>query len=148
DGEELSLWDVDGRHVVARPRLGATAGANPDAPFPGGRRGVGPFAGGPYIAAIRQGVATILRHGGGPRAFAAATRGFVRDLRTPDRLFRALSATPSGHRLVTIEQVPPAPGQGRGGRGGPGAGADPGTGPGPGAEGGPRAEFIVNLWDP
>jgi serine/threonine protein kinase/WD40 repeat protein len=152
DGEELSLWDVEGRHLLARPRLATATATNPDAPFPGGqRRGLGPFAGGPYIAAVGQGLATILRNGTGLRLFDAMTGEFVRDLRTPDRLFRALYATPSGHRLVTIEQVPPPPGQriGRGGGGfDPGSDRGPGPGPGSGPEGGPRTEYVVNLWNP
>jgi serine/threonine protein kinase/WD40 repeat protein len=144
ESEELSLWDVEGRHRVARPRLGAVGRTNSDTPFPASRRGVLPFAGGPYIAAVGQGLVTILQRGGGLRLFDAVTGEFVRDLRTPDRRFLALYATPSGHRLVTIEQVPPPQGQGRGGRGGPPGGSDRGAGP----EGGPRTEYIVNLWDP
>jgi serine/threonine protein kinase/WD40 repeat protein len=156
DGEELSLWDVERRQLLARPRLRTPRPANPDAGAGGGNRrgpGPGPFSGGPYIAAVGPGLASILPNGRGLRIFDAVTGEFVRDLRTPDRFIRALYASAGGDRLVTIEQIPP-PGQGRGGRGGPGpaisTGPAPGTAPdpSPAAEAGPRSEYLVNLWDP
>ena len=154
DGEELSLWDVEGRQLLARPRLRAPRPANPDAsPGGGNRRGPGSFPGGPSIAAVGQGLASILPNGRGLRLFDAVTGEFVRDLRTPDRWIRALYASAGGDRLVTIEQIPP-PGPGRGGRGTPGSALPPGSVPGPAPdpspvpEAGPRSEYLVNLWDP
>src|SRR5262249_10813315 len=106
DGGELSLWDGGGGHLLARPRLCTARAGNGCPRFPRGlRRGRGPFAGGPYLAAVGQGLATIRRNGGSLRLFDAVTGEFVRDVRATDRLlFRALYATPDGHRLVTIEQ--------------------------------------------
>ena len=144
DGGELSLWDAESRQLLARPRLRAALPA-------GNRRGPGPFPGGPYIAALGQGVATILQpnNGLGLRLFDAVTGDLVRDLKTPERQFRALYASGRGDRLVTIEQIPP-PSPGRSGRGGPGSepGPVPDSGPGPGSGAGPRSEYVVNLWDP
>jgi len=156
DGEELSLWDVEGRQLLARPRLRAPRPANPDASSGGFNRrgpGSGPFSGGPFIAAVGPGLASILPNGRGLRLFDAVTGEFVRDLRTPDRFIRALYASAGGDRLVTIEQIPP-PGQGRGGRGTatsalpPGSAPGPAPDPSPGPETGPRSEYLVNLWDP
>ena len=149
DGEELSLWDVEGRQLLARPRLRAPRPANPDAsPGGGNRRGPGSLRGGPSIAAVGQGLASILPNGRGLRLFDAVTGEFVRDLRTPDRWIRALYASASGDRLVTIEQIPPS-GPGRNGRGTAGPAAPPGPDPSPAVEAGPRSsEYLVNLWDP
>jgi serine/threonine protein kinase/WD40 repeat protein len=150
DGEELSIYDADSRQLLARPRLRP---AGPAAPG-GNRRGPWLSPGGPYIAAVGQGLVTILPNGRGLRFYDAVTGEFVRDLRTPERQFRSLNASASGDRLVTIEQVPP-PGAGRGGRGSGPTGSGPaaetgaaGTGTSPGGEGGPRSEYLVNLWDP
>jgi serine/threonine protein kinase/WD40 repeat protein len=148
NGDEMGLWDVGGRRLLARSPLRASGPTNPDTLFAGGSRR---FPGQYYLVEVDQGLVTILPNRRGLRLFDASTGEFVRDLRTPDRHIVALFAAPGGDRLVTVEQLSPSAGatRGNGNPSSPEPGRSRGPGPGPGPEGGPpRFGYVVNLWDP
>ncbi len=147
NGEELTLWDVDHRRLLARPRLRPNATVTSDGLASGNTPGLGPGSGfgnrrSNSLVAVGQVLATILPSGGGLRLFDAVTGEFVRDLRTPDRPIRGLFAASAGHRVVTIEQIhsqPQSPSDG-----------DLGPGPGPRnrPDRGSQGSLVINLWDP
>src|SRR6185437_6477179 len=80
NGDALSLWDVDDRRLLAKPRLRAAGPVAPETLSTAGNRRPGTHD----IVAVGQGLVTILPNGRGLRLLDAVTGELVRDLRTPD----------------------------------------------------------------
>ncbi|WP_165226878.1 WD40 repeat domain-containing serine/threonine protein kinase [Aquisphaera insulae] len=166
NGSEISLWNVPQRQRfatigldaapsaspaaadAANPTAGNASGSRPNSP---GGKGIGPGFGGRggrwwgrHMTLARNVLFALLPEEDGPRSddvlrlYDIRNGSVIRDVVRPGRRVQSVFASPTGDRLITIEEIAESPrgrGQGRRDAGGP---------PG-GRPEGPEPEIL--LWD-